>query len=75
MEPCSEKVSIELLKAGSKRREEKLDRIITILEGNGREGLVTKVAVHRTWFKMAAAIGGPIIIFLTARAVWALFIK
>ena len=68
--PCSEKETLVLLKDGAARREEKLDKIIDILEGNGKPGLKTQVAIHRTYFKLIAAIGGPVLIFLTARTVW-----
>ena len=61
--PCTESHRLE-------RIETKQDRILSILEGNGSDGLVTKVAVHRTYFKLVAAIGGPIIVFLMARLVW-----
>ena len=64
-EPCTETHRL-------KRIEDKQDRIISILEGNGRDGIVTKVAVHRTWFKMIAYIGGPILVGVAVRTVWAL---
>jgi hypothetical protein len=64
-QPCTEKHRLQ-------RIEDKQDRILNILEGNGKEGVVTKVAVHRTWFKMTAYIGGPILVGVAVRTVWAL---
>ena len=64
-EPCTETNRLQ-------RIETKQDRILSILEGNGTEGIVTKVAVHRTWFKMIAYIGGPILIGVAVRTVWAI---
>ncbi len=66
--PCTEKEAIDDIKAGVKQ-------ILQTLNGNGEGGLKTKVAVHRAYFKLIAYVGGPILTFVTARAVWELFAK
>ena len=63
--PCTKEDAIDEIR-------HKVDRILAILEGNGEPGLKTKVAIHRVYFRLIAGVGGPILVFLTARTVWSL---
>jgi len=74
-QPCTEKETITTLKTHQETILSDVKTILDILQGNGRAGLKTQVAIHKTYFKIIAAIGAPLLTFLTARAVWALFVK
>ena len=64
--PCTKEDAIDEIKAG-------VAQILQTLNGNGEGGLKTRVAIHRVYFKLIAYIGGPILTFVAARAVWGLF--
>ena len=66
--PCTKEDAIEEIKEGVKQ-------ILHTLNGNGEGGLKTRVQIHRVYFKLIACIGGPILTFVAARAVWGLFIE
>jgi len=66
--PCNKEDAIDEIKLGVKQ-------ILQTLNGNGEGGLKTKVALHRAYFKLIAYVGGPILTFVAARAVWESFVK
>jgi len=66
-EPCTEKETIAVLKTHQTEIRSDIKTILQILQGNGNEGLKTKVALHGKYFKLIAAVGGLI---LTGRIVW-----
>ena len=66
--PCTKEDAIEEIKVGVKQ-------ILHTLNGNGEGGLKTRVQIHRVYFKLIAYIGGPILTFVAARAVWGLFVQ
>ena len=66
--PCTEKDTLA-------RIEKKIDSISETLNGNGKTGLKTQISLHRAYFKIVAALGAPILIGLTVRAIWAYFVK
>jgi hypothetical protein len=67
-DPCTKEDAIDEIKDGIKE-------ILHTLNGNGEGGLKTRVAVHRVYFKLIAYIGGPVLTFVLARAVWGLLGK
>ena len=66
--PCTKEDAIEEIKKG-------VQQILHTLNGNGEGGLKTRVQIHRVYFKLIAYIGGPILTFVAARAVWGLFVQ
>ena len=67
-EPCTKEDAIDDIKKG-------IEQILETLNGNGEGGLKTKQAIHGVYFKLIAYIGGPILTFVAARAVWGLFVQ
>jgi len=70
-EPCTQKETIGVLKAYQKDIRNDVKDIKTAILGDGKsEGLATQVTVHRKYFNLIAAIGGPVLVALTVKALW-----
>jgi len=60
--PCTEKETLDRIELGVKS-------ILETLNGNGKIGLKTQVELHKTYFTIAGAIGGPLLVGLIVTAV------
>ena len=69
-EPCTEKETITILKTHQEDIRTDVKDILKILRGNGEGDLKTQVTVHKTYFKLIAYIGGPVLTFILAREIW-----
>jgi len=69
-QPCTEKETIAVLKTHQEDIRKNVEKILMILQGNGDGGLKTQVTVHKTYFKLIAYIGGPVLTFILAREIW-----
>jgi hypothetical protein len=71
-QPCTEKESIAVLKAYQADIRQDVKEIKTALLGDGdKNGIANRVSTHGKYFKMIAYFGGPLIVGLILRAVWA----
>ncbi|MHC4728797.1 MAG: hypothetical protein ACYS17_16380 [Planctomycetota bacterium] len=61
-QPCTKEDSIDEIRDDVKT-------IIKVLNGNGEGGLVTRVAIHKTYFKLIAGLGGPLLVALIITAI------
>ena len=68
-QPCTEKETIAVLKAYQADMRQDVKEIKTALVGE--DGLTNKVSTHRTYFKIIAYFGGPMLVGLLLKAVWA----
>ena len=66
--PCIKEDAIDEIRTDVKK-------VLLTLNANGEGGLKTRVAIHRVYFKLIAYVGGPILTFVAARAVWEQFVK
>ena len=70
-EPCTEKETISVLKAYQADIRGDVKDIKKALLGDDKEGgVITRVKLHQTFFKIIAVLGSGIIIFLTSQAIW-----
>jgi hypothetical protein len=69
--PCSEKETLAVLKTHQEEIRENVRIVLDILQGNGKPGLKTQVEIHKRYFRLVAGLGGPVLVFLIARQVWA----
>ena len=67
--PCTEKETIAVLKAYQADVRQDVKEIKTALVGEN--GITHRVSTHGKYFKMIAYFGGPLIVGLLLRAVWA----
>ena len=60
-EPCIKEDAIDEIRDDVKT-------ILMVLNGNGEAGLKTKVEIHKTYFKLIAGLGGPVLVGLVITA-------
>ena len=46
-EPCTKQTSIALVEQSTQKIERNVEKILKIIEGNGNNGLITRVALNR----------------------------
>lgn len=46
-EPCTQQTSIALVEQSTQKIERNVEKILKIIEGNGNNGLITRVALNR----------------------------
>ena len=68
-EPCTEKSRIAIIETYQKEIREDVKTILKVLQGDGSNGLVTKVSKHGSWFKMIAVVAGLIV---SGKIAWSL---
>jgi hypothetical protein len=61
-QPCTKEDAIEEIRDDVKT-------VLKILHGNGEGGLKTQVAIHKTFFKLIAGVGAPLLVALIITAV------
>ena len=71
MNECPEKPRIAVLESHQKEIRDNVKVIREILEGDGKPGLKTQVAIHSKYFKILAAVGT---LAITGRIVWGFLI-
>lgn len=69
-EPCIQESRITKTETLQTEIHSDVKTILRVLQGNGGDGLVTRVSKHKTYFKILAALGTLIV---TGRIAWGLF--
>jgi hypothetical protein len=56
-EPCTEKSRIAVIETYQKEIRSDVKTILKVLQGNGDDGIVTRVSKHKTYFRIIAVVG------------------
>jgi hypothetical protein len=56
-EPCTEKSRIAVIETYQEEIRGDVKTILKVLQGNGDDGIVTRVSKHKTYFRIIAVVG------------------